>query len=93
MTNAENDGLRNRRNANGSASDAQRLPESDAQLLRLMQMGDADAWQKLYQRYLPSAWRLAWQLVGDRQVADTAIKRGLKRLGERCVNIPCLVQA
>ena len=83
MTNAENDGLRNRRNANGSASDAQCSPESDAQLLRLMQMGDADAWQKLYQRYLPSAWRLAWQLVGDRQVAEDLVSESLLALCRR----------
>ena len=69
MTNVEDEKLRP--SHDGAA--AQILPKSDAQLLRLMQMGDADAWQELYRRLLPSAWRLAWQLVGDRQVAEDLV--------------------
>jgi len=79
MTNAENDGLSTSRDA----VDAQSSSLSDAQLLRLMQMGDADAWQKLYKRYLPSAWRLAWQLVGDHQVAEDLVSESLLALCRR----------
>ncbi len=61
-------------------SDASIQPASDAQLLRAMQMGDGGAWQELYQRYLPSAWRLAWQLVGDRQVAEDLVSESLLAL-------------
>ena len=38
-----------------------------------MQMGDAEAWQELYRRLMPSAWRIAWQLVSDRQVAEDLV--------------------
>ena len=79
MTNAENDGLSTSRDA----VDAQPSSLSDAQLLRSMQMGDADAWQKLYKRYLPSAWRLAWQLVGDHQVAEDLVSESLLALCRR----------
>ena len=53
---------------------------SDAQLLRSIQMGDSTAWQELYQRYFPSAWRFAWQLVGDRQVAEDLVAESLLAL-------------
>ena len=79
MTNAKNDSLRKTRDAAG----AQASPTSDAQLLRQMQMGDADAWHKLYKRYLPSAWRLAWQLVGDHQVAEDLVAESLLALCRR----------
>jgi len=79
MTNAENDDLSTSRDA----VDAQSSSLSDAQLLRLMQMGDADAWQQLYKRYLPSAWRLAWQLVGNRQVAEDLVAESLLALCRR----------
>jgi len=75
MTNAESEDVI----PNHDATDA-RTPASDAQLLRLMQMGDSRAWQELYQRYLPSAWRLAWQLVGDRQVAEDLVSESLLAL-------------
>ena len=63
--------------ANGTGAPA---PASDAQLLRAMQMGDSSAWQELYQRYLPSAWRFAWQLVGDRQIAEDLVAESLLAL-------------
>ena len=69
MTNVEDE---NPRRGHDAAA-AQTSPRSDAQLLRAMQMGDAEAWQELYKRLLPSAWRLAWQLVGDRQVAEDLV--------------------
>ena len=69
MTNVEDKNPRRCRDAAAS----QTPPKSDAQLLRAMQMGDAEAWQELYRRLLPSAWRLAWQLVGDRQVAEDLV--------------------
>ena len=69
MTSIEDDNSRR----SHSAAAAQISPRSDAQLLRAMQMGDAEAWQELYKRLLPSAWRLAWQLVGDRQVAEDLV--------------------
>ena len=55
-------------------------PASDAQLMRAMQMGDSAAWQELYQRYLPSTWRFALQLVGDRQVAEDLVAESLLAL-------------
>ena len=76
MTNAENDDLITSNEATG----VQAPLTSDAQLLRAMQMGDADAWQELYQRYLPSAWRWAWHLVGDRQVAEDLVAESLLAL-------------
>ena len=79
MTNAENDDLITSDGATG----VQTQPTSDAQLLRAMQMGDADAWQELYQRYLPSAWRWAWHLVGDRQVAEDLVAESLLALCRR----------
>jgi len=79
MTNAKNDGLKKSQ----GAIDAQASQSSDAQLLRQMQMGDADAWQQLYKRYLPSAWRLAWQLVGNRQVAEDLVAESLLALCRR----------
>ena len=69
MTDVDDDSLRR----SHDAAAAQIPIKSDAQLLRLMQMGDAEAWQELYQRLLPSAWRLAWQLVGDRQIAEDLV--------------------
>lgn len=75
MTNAESEDV----TSSHEATDAQ-TPASDAQLLRSMQMGDSSAWQELYQRYLPSAWRLAWQLVGDRQVAEDLVSESLLAL-------------
>ena len=69
MTNVDDESLRR----SHDAAAAQIPLKSDAQLLRLMQMGDAEAWQELYQRLLPSAWRLAWQLVGDRQIAEDLV--------------------
>ena len=75
MTNAEDDST-----LSHQPIDAPIQPASDAQLLRAMQMGDSGAWQELYQRYLPSAWRLAWQLVGDRQVAEDLVSESLLAL-------------
>ena len=69
MTNVEDNNPR----PSHDAAAAQTPHKSDAQLLRSMQMGNAAAWQELYQRLLPSAWRLAWQLVGDRQVAEDLV--------------------
>ena len=69
MTNVDDESLRR----SHDAAAAQIPLKSDAQLLRSMQMGDAEAWQELYQRLLPSAWRLAWQLVGDRQIAEDLV--------------------
>ena len=76
MTNVDDENLRR----NHEAGAAQTPLRSDAQLLRSMQMGDASAWQELYQRLLPSAWRLAWQLVGDRQVAEDLVAESLLAL-------------
>jgi len=73
MTNAEDENVT-------SSHDASDAPASDAQLLRAMQMGDSSAWQELHQRYLPSAWRFAWQLVGDRQVAEDLVAESLLAL-------------
>ena len=75
MTNVEDGDSR----PSHDAVDAQ-APRSDAQLLRSMQMGDAEAWQELYQRYLPGAWRLAWQLVGDRQAAEDLVAESMLAL-------------
>ena len=73
MTNANDDDV----TGSHHATDA---PASDAQLLRSMQMGDSAAWQELYQRYLPSAWRFARQLVGDCQVAEDLVAESLLAL-------------
>ena len=75
MTNVEDD---DPRPCHGAA-DARKL-KSDAELLRSMQMGDAEAWQELYQRYLPGAWQLAWQLVGDRQAAEDLVAESMLAL-------------
>ena len=73
MTNAEDEDVT-------PSHDTPDAPASDAQLLRAMQMGDSSAWQELHQRYLPSAWRFAWQLVGDRQVAEVLVAESLLAL-------------
>lgn len=75
MTNSEDEQLTSRHDATDARSTA-----SDSQLLRAMQMGDSTAWQELYRRYLPSAWRLAWQLVGDREVAEDLVAESLLAL-------------
>ena len=75
MTNAKDEYL----TSSHIATDAHILA-SDAQLLRAMQHGDSSAWQELYKRYLSSAWRLAWQLVGDRQVAEDLVSESLLAL-------------
>jgi RNA polymerase sigma-70 factor (ECF subfamily) len=78
MTNADDDlrASHNVTNQTGAPSTA----ASDAHLLRRMQMGDAEAWQELYGRYVPSAWRFAWQLVGDRQAAEDIVSESLLAL-------------
>lgn len=75
MTNANDEPVTSSHDATAAPA-----PASDAQLLRAMQMGDSVAWQELYQRYLPSAWRFAWQLVGDRQVAEDLVSESLLAL-------------
>ena len=85
MTNADND-MDSGHNVTGDIG-AQNLPTSDAQLLRQMKMGNADAWQELYQRYAPSAWRFAWQLVGDRQAAEDIVSESLLALCRQAVDL------
>ena len=75
MTNANDEDV----TASHNATDAP-APTPDAQLLRSMQMGDSAAWQELYQRYLPTAWRFARQLVGDHQVAEDLVAESLLAL-------------
>ena len=65
--------------SSNGATDAP-IVASDAQLLRSLRIGDRTAWQELYHRYLPSAWRLAWQLVGDRHVAEDLVSESLLAL-------------
>ena len=79
MTDAEDENLTSSHDAT-HAPDPKVGTTSDAQLLRSIQMGDCAAWQELYQRYFPSAWRFAWQLVGDRQVAEDLVAESLLAL-------------
>lgn len=53
---------------------------SDTQLLTEMRAGNAEAWKALHERYLPSAWRYAWHLVGDRQIAEDLVSESLLAL-------------
>jgi RNA polymerase sigma-70 factor (ECF subfamily) len=43
---------------------------TDADLLRAVRGGNAEAWRTLYQRYLPSVWRQAYALVEDVHTAE-----------------------
>ena len=79
MTNAENENATSSHEAANAPAPTVDTA-SDAQLLRSIQMGDREAWQKLYQRYFPSAWRFAWQLVGDRQAAEDLVAESLLAL-------------
>lgn len=80
MTNAEDENVASSHDATHASDDPERGTASDAQLLRSIQMGDSAAWQELYQRYLSSAWRFAWQLVGDRQFAEDLVAESLLAL-------------
>jgi RNA polymerase sigma-70 factor, ECF subfamily len=47
---------------------------TDAELLRSVQGGDLTAWERLYQRYLPTVWRYAYlQTGGDRHLAEDVV--------------------
>lgn len=46
---------------------------TDAQLLAQAQDGESSAWQELYHRLLPSAWREACARVSDREVAEEIV--------------------
>ena len=85
MTNADNN-VDSGHDVTGDIG-AQNLPASDAQLLRQMKMGNAEAWQELYQRYAPSAWRFAWQLVGDRQAAEDIVSESLLALCRKAAEL------
>jgi RNA polymerase sigma-70 factor (ECF subfamily) len=43
---------------------------TDADLVRGAQRGDAEAWRRLYARYLPAVWRQAYALVSDVHAAE-----------------------
>jgi len=80
MTNAKDENVTSSHDATNALDASVGGTASDAQLLRSIQMGDSTAWQELYQRYFPSAWRFAWQLVGDRQVAEDLVAESLLAL-------------
>ena len=46
---------------------------TDAQLLEQAQRGDNSAWQRLYERLLPSIWRAAYVRLRDRQAAEDVV--------------------
>jgi RNA polymerase sigma-70 factor, ECF subfamily len=46
---------------------------TDAQLLEKAQRGDNSAWQRLYERLLPSIWRAAYVRLRDRQAAEDVV--------------------
>jgi RNA polymerase sigma-70 factor, ECF subfamily len=71
----------------GSAGPAARFRLTDAQLVQSARASDADAWRRLYERYLPLVWRRAYALVGDVHAAEDvtsetmlALVRNLDRL-------------
>lgn len=43
---------------------------TDAELLQDARSGDAEAWRRLYQRYLPAVWRHAYARVLDIHAAE-----------------------
>jgi RNA polymerase sigma-70 factor (ECF subfamily) len=49
------------------------LSLTDAQLLEQAQQGDSGAWQRLYERLLPSIWRAAVVRLKDRQAAEDVV--------------------
>jgi RNA polymerase sigma-70 factor, ECF subfamily len=60
---------------------------TDADLLRAARSGNAEAWQTLYKRYLPTVWRQAYTLVADVHAAEDvtsetmlALLEGIHRL-------------
>jgi len=87
MTNADNDIGSSHNVARDTGAQGPTALRSDAQLLRQMQMGSADAWQELYKRYMPSAWRFAWHLVGDRQVAEDIVSDSLLALCRKATQL------
>jgi RNA polymerase sigma-70 factor (ECF subfamily) len=63
--------------------DERRLERSltDAELLRRVQAGDAEAWGALYERYLPTAWRYVYARVeGDRHLAEDIVSETILAL-------------
>ncbi|MEQ8210963.1 MAG: RNA polymerase sigma factor [Lacipirellulaceae bacterium] len=46
---------------------------SDAELVRRARGSCAEAWQALYERHVPTAWRYAYALLHDRHVAEDVV--------------------
>ncbi len=54
---------------------------TDAELIRRVQAGDVSAWERLYQRYLPTLWRYAYlQVGGDRHLAEDVVSETILAL-------------
>lgn len=70
------------------------LADTDAELLRRARFHDAVAWQTLYARHLPMAWRFAVRQVGDGQDAEDVVAEAmlalLKLLDEPDCELRCL---
>lgn len=54
---------------------------TDADLLRAVQAGDLSAWERLYDRYLPTVWRYVYlRAGGDRHLAEDVVSETILAL-------------